>query len=172
MKEKGGFIAGGERGMAAACGSYPGPDCSAKIEMAVADLRMAVMWAEICASNARHQIETGGGWLCDFNARMNECQVTVDLCKKRIAELMENASAQESAFELLKAVHDWHESGMVHPHPDGPGHSHSVKGIRDADGLPCQWCAIWEKVRKMCGGAGAPTQNTTVEGRTAKGQQA
>jgi hypothetical protein len=61
------------------------------MEMAVADLRMAVMWAEIFASNARHQIETGGGWLCDFNERMRECQQTVDACKKRIEELLENA---------------------------------------------------------------------------------
>lgn len=76
---------------ASSCGSYPAPGCSPQMEMAVADLRMAVMWAEIFASNARHQIETGGGWLCDFNERMRECQQTVDACKKRIEELLENA---------------------------------------------------------------------------------
>lgn len=73
------------------------------MEMAVADLRMAVMWAEIFASNARHQIETGGGWLCDFNERMRECQQTVDACKKRIEELLENPTGQDRPTERTEA---------------------------------------------------------------------
>ena len=86
-----------------ACEEYPARRCSPQMEMAVADLRMAVMWAEICASNARHQIETGGGWLCDFNARMWECQQTVDACKKRIEELLENPSFQGTPHGEEKA---------------------------------------------------------------------
>ena len=59
-------------------------------------------------------------------------------------------SLHESAMELLCQVYDYMESGMVQPHPDAPGHSHNIKGIRDADGLPCAWCATWEKVRRIC----------------------
>ena len=59
-------------------------------------------------------------------------------------------SLHESAMELLCQVYNYMESGMVQPHPDAPGHSHNIKGIRDADGLPCSWCATWENVRRLC----------------------
>ena len=34
--------------------------------------------------------------MCDFNERMRECQQTVDACKKRIEELLENPSVLRS----------------------------------------------------------------------------
>ena len=77
-----------------------------------------------------------------------------------------HCSLHESAMELLCQVYDYMESGMVHPHPDAPGHSHNIKGVRDADGLPCAWCATWEKVRRLC------TENPTVDPRpTSKGEK-
>ena len=79
-----------------------------------------------------------------------------------------DCSLHESCFELLCQVYDFFEHNMRPPHIDAPLHSHSVKGIRDEDGLPCQWCATWEKVRKMC------TENTGADrrptGKTTKDQ--
>jgi len=49
---------------------------------------------------------------------------------------------------LLRAVHDWHEAGMYQPHPDAPGHCHNVPGHWDVSGLPCEWCATWNRVRE------------------------
>lgn len=60
-----------------------------------------------------------------------------------------------SALELLCEVYD-HFSTVPFAHPvDGPGHSHDVPGVWDADGTPCSWCATWSKVRQMT------TQNPT-----------
>ena len=73
-----------------------------------------------------------------------------------------DCSLHESCFELLCQVFDYMESGMIQPHPDAPGHSHNIKGVWDADGRPCQWCATWEKVRKMC------TENTTGQAPATK----
>ena len=54
-----------------------------------------------------------------------------------------------SAMELLCEVYD-HFSTVPFAHPvDGPGHSHDVPGVWDADGTPCSWCATWRKVRQM-----------------------
>ena len=65
-------------------------------------------------------------------------------------------SLHESAFELLCTVFDYFESRMPQPHPDAPGHSHFVEGHWDSDGRPCQWCATWKKVRRLC------TENTAL----------
>jgi hypothetical protein len=55
---------------------------------------------------------------------------------------------EPDALALLKAVHDHLEALMYHPHPDAPGHGHSVRGRWDRDGTPCEWCATWDRVRE------------------------
>ena len=50
---------------------------------------------------------------------------------------------------LLKLVHDHFENEeRILPHPDAPGHAHSVRGRWDRDGSVCEWCQIWEQVRE------------------------
>ena len=60
-------------------------------------------------------------------------------------------------MELLTAVHNYMESGMIRPHPDAPGHSHGFPGHWDTDGSRCEWCATWNRVRECVQGrAGKP----------------
>jgi len=56
--------------------------------------------------------------------------------------------ATPDPLALLVAVHDHLEAEMMQPHPDAPGHCHSVPGHWDADGSPCEWCTTWAKVRE------------------------
>ena len=57
-------------------------------------------------------------------------------------------TATPDPLALLVAVHAHLEAEMMRPHPDAPGHCHSVPGRWDADGSPCEWCTTWAKVRE------------------------
>ncbi len=60
------------------------------------------------------------------------------------------AAERLNSLVLLKLVHDHYEihEQRILPHPDAPGHSHSVRGRWDRDGSVCEWCQIWDKVRE------------------------
>ena len=51
--------------------------------------------------------------------------------------------------DLLQGVFDHYTD-----RDQGPGHAHTVPGIWDDDnppelaGKPCEWCALWERVRQ------------------------
>lgn len=77
------------------------------------------------------------------------CLQWPDLMDKAAAALESLRAERDAARELLRAVYEEiNEEG-----PDGPGHCHSVPGVWDMDnrkdlrGKPCEWCALWNRVR-------------------------
>lgn len=55
----------------------------------------------------------------------------------------------QKLIDLLSAVHMHFSGDNTSSKAPGPGHSHSVAGVWDENGMACEWCNVWKKVNEI-----------------------
>lgn len=99
-------------------------------------------------AETKEQLRRHDAWLGQAHVLCSDLSVKHGHIEDRLFEAIGAVTEQQN---LLIKIYD-----AINEDDKGPGHSHDVPGIWDADngelsGKPCEWCATWTRLREVIG---------------------